>query len=105
MALMLVGDSPAEGELVSLSFKLPTSTESINVSARVIHVLCSPDGPEAYLGLQFSSLDEDARRLLRRYIKTRRFLFGDLRAPSSSPVVGERMTQRLRRLRDTAELM
>ncbi|MCC6808336.1 MAG: PilZ domain-containing protein [Deltaproteobacteria bacterium] len=103
VALIVQGTPPPEGATVCVSFKLPTSPGALDLSARVIHVMRS--GDDFYLGLQFARLDDAAKKLVRRYINTRRFLFGDLRAPSSSPIVGQRMTERLRRLRRHVALM
>jgi hypothetical protein len=81
------------GSVVSVSFSLPGSPELINLAALVLH----PENGEC--GLAFPKIDAMQRRLLRRYINTRRFLHGDLRAPSDNPDVGKRMTERLGKVR------
>jgi c-di-GMP-binding flagellar brake protein YcgR len=90
---------PLEGTIVTLSFRLPQAHVDLELHAKIVHSTQSPSSGEFYVGLQFQALDEPSKKLLHRYINMRRFLFGDLRAPSSSPIVGQRMTERLRRLR------
>lgn len=102
---LIMANAPLEGTVVGLSFRLPTLNVALELSARVVHVMQSEHSDAFYVGMQFLRVDDESRKLLRRYINTRRFLFGDLRAPSSSPIVGERMTERLRRLRRHVALM
>jgi c-di-GMP-binding flagellar brake protein YcgR len=106
VAVVIHGEAPPEGAVVNLSFRLPTLNVALELNARLVHVMQSPESETMfYVGLQFVRVDENAKKMLRRYINTRRFLFGDLRAPSSSPIVGQRMTERLRRLRHHVALM
>jgi c-di-GMP-binding flagellar brake protein YcgR len=96
---------PPEGAEVRLSLFLPGHSEPFAVRGVVNQPsLAFHDGIYRF-GISFIELSIDARRTLRRYINTRRFLHGELRAPSTNPAVEKRMTERLGRARRQEQLM
>ena len=98
MGLSWHGDVPAIGSPIQVVFYLPTRPEPLTLKGVVIGGKKMPDGA-ARFGVGFDILDLEDRRALRRYVNTRRFLHGDLRAPSGHPQACQRMTDRLTRLR------
>lgn len=92
------GAVPAVGAQLQLVFYVPGRREPLTVSGVVCGGKHLPDG-SARFGVEFDLLGLDTRRAVHRYVNTRRFLHGDLRAPSGHPQAGQRMTDRLSRLR------
>jgi hypothetical protein len=96
---------PEDGTLLRISFYLPQQSEPFECMGRIAHpTIAGRDGSFRF-GLSFVELDAEERRVLRRYINMRRFLFGDLRAPSTNPAVEKRMEARLVRARRQDLLM
>jgi c-di-GMP-binding flagellar brake protein YcgR len=89
---------PALGDFVQVSFYLPNRREPLNARAVVVHHQALEDG-NGLFGVQFTELEPELRRPIRRYVNMRRFVYGDLRKPSRDPVACQRMSERLHRVR------
>ncbi len=63
--LLRAGETLSWGEIVSLLFALPGSTETLQVNGRVAHVV-----PDAFMGLEFLELPLQARRRIEKYISS-----------------------------------
>lgn len=97
---------PAPDTVITCQFMLPGFDAPIEATGRISHhngAARAGAGPVRF-GVVFVMLSVESRRNLKRYINMRRFLHGDLRAPSDNPVVGERMQARLGRVRRQDEL-
>jgi len=105
LGLRMPHGPPEDGTLLRVSFYLPNQLEPFECHGRIAHpTIAARDGSFRF-GLSFVDLGSEDRKLLRRYINTRRFLFGDLRAPSNNPAVEKRMAERLVRARRQDLLM
>ncbi len=96
---------PEEGTRVRVCFQLPGQPEPLEMAGRISHATHFQDEGLFRVGLSFVDLSPHERKALRRYINMRRFLFGDLRAPSTNPAVERRVTERLDRARRHDQLM
>lgn len=98
MGLSWHGAVPKHGSRIQVVFYIPTKPEPMTIQGVVSGGKQVEDG-SARFGVDFDLLTLDLRRAVRRYVNTRRFLHGDLRAPSNHPQACQRMTDRLTRLR------
>lgn len=89
---------PAAGAHYQIVFYLPNVALPVTALAEVVNPSQAADG-HARFGLHLVEISDEAHKLVRRYVRFRRYLYGDLRAPSDNPQVCQRMTERLGRIR------